>query len=76
MALKPFLKKIVPSFILRILEDYRTIFQRLDTHERRLVNLTGTILAPRYSSVAAPLHKQDQLNTHGFKCFSQNNEDG
>ncbi len=74
--LKQIIKRLLPVTVQRAIQDYRDIFRRLDAHERRLRNLTATLLTPRYPTLAMPPQFKDVINAHGFKCFSQNNEDG
>lgn len=74
--LKQIIKRLLPQAVQRAIQNYRAIFHRLDVQDRQLRNLTATLLVPRYPTLAMPPQFKDEINAHGFKCFSQNNEDG
>ncbi|MEK7439161.1 MAG: hypothetical protein AABZ78_00055 [Chloroflexota bacterium] len=74
--LKQIIKRLLPQALRRAIENYRAIFHRLDAQDRQLRNLTATLLTPRYPMLAMLPQFKDAINAHGFKCFSQNNEDG
>lgn len=60
----------------------RTIFllarlsSRLDSFDRKLRNVSQATLSREFPTVIAPDSFKDEINWHGFKIFSQNNEDG
>lgn len=66
----------MPKFLRESVDDYRLMRQRIGEHDRRLQNLSRILLASRYPDVGQPARFKDGINEHGFKCFSQNNEDG
>lgn len=49
---------------------------RLDGLDRKLRNVSQATLSREFPTVVAPDSFKDEINRHGFKIFSQNNEDG
>ena len=58
--------------------DLDRLDAHLASHERKLCNLTAIVLRDRYPALIAPDARpyKDEVNQYGFKCYSQNNEDG
>ena len=75
-SLRRLARLVTPRFLRDVVDDYRLIKQRIDEHDRRLRNLSHTLLVSRYPGIAQSVRFKDEINAYGFKCFSQNNEDG
>lgn len=75
-SLRRLTRLVMPRLLRDALDGYRLIKQQVGEHDRRLRNLSHILLVSQYPAIAQSVQFKDGINAHGFKCFSQNNEDG